>query len=212
MKKDRIKKYYVLEHTLDNDNTEYSLTNRGFYLPNGNLRRFAKPKTIIGRNTPMLKLDLIYKRRKDVDALYIEVNMSSLGLANYYKNLLIGAKVFFTLDNCETFQTGEVVTHEDNGGNSDIFYSETVRLKVDIAFLAELANARLIVVTVLVEEGMLCQDTLSTKTLYSLRGFYNGLVDSEFMRDEILKYIDFELDDLHRNPKMSAEEHSKYFG
>ncbi|HAK00292.1 MAG TPA: hypothetical protein DCM62_09720 [Bacteroidales bacterium] len=210
MKKDKIKNYYVKENTLDN--TEYSLKNGGFYLPNGNLRRFAKPKTIIGRNTPLLQLDLIYKRRKDVDALYIEVTMNSFGLANYYKNLLTKPQVFFTLDNNETIHTGKVVTHDEYVSPSGHYYTETVRLEADIAFLAELANARLNVVTVLVEKGVLSQDTLSTKTLYSLRGFYNGLVDSEFMRDEILKYIDFEIDDLHRNPKMSAEEHSKYFG
>jgi hypothetical protein len=136
-----------------------------------------------------LGMEIIYRYRNEEDnTLMIKVKLRG----PYYKvrNALKEAMVLFLMDDNEIIQTNQVL-HYTIEGNDPV--TESAYLKIDLAFLSKLVFANKIEYRVSGKEGIISEGELGKTDLVILKGFYNGLFDPEFMKDELLEQVEADL-------------------
>lgn len=208
-----IKKHYVLKGEIDKFTkiAEYEMPYPGLTLDASLITDHVKAEADLGIGSASMYLDTIYRHRNEEDILIVKVtlNISSFGL-NYNQNILKDAKVLFLLDDNETIQTRKVLDYK--GGESPLGFGlkETTHLEADFAFLSKLAIAKKIEYRVSGKRGNVSEGEFNKSDLFKLKGFYNGLFDPEFMKDELLKQIEIdnaeEQKQVEEQKKKEAEE------
>ena len=110
------------------------------------------------------------------------------------------------IDDNETIKTGEVIDYKGKQGPLGMVIEESTYLASDFAFLSKLAFANKIEYRVNGKRGNVSEGELSKTDLFKLKGFYNGLFDPEFMKDELLAQIE---EDLAAERKKEEERKQK---
>lgn len=201
MSNEKIKNHYVLEGEIDKFTkiAEYEMPYPGLTLDASLITDHVKAESDLGIGSARMRLETIYRQRNEEDILIIKVtlNISSLGL-NYNQNILKDAKVLFLLDDNETIQTGKVLDYKGGEGPLGLGLEETTHLEADFAFLSKLAIAKKIEYRVSGKRGNVSEGELNKSDLFKLKGFYNGLFDPEFMKDELLKQIEIDIAEEQR--------------
>ena len=196
MSNEQIKNHYVLEGEIDKFTkvAEYEMPYPGLTLDAGLITDHVKAEADLGIGSARMHLETIYRQRNEEDILIVKVtlNISSFGL-NYNQNILKEAKVLFLLDDNETIQTGKVLDYEGGEGPLGFGLKETTHLEADFAFLSKLAIAKKIEYRVSGKRGNVSEGEFNKSDLFKLKGFYNGLFDPEFMKDELLKQIEIDI-------------------
>lgn len=199
MNHEQIKNYYVLEGEFDKftQTTSYEMSNPGIVLDVSNL----DSKCDFLYSSPWnLSFKINYRHSNESDILIIKIH---LDFKCYWGNegMLKNCSISFLLDGKEVSEIGEVIKfmkHDDEQW-------ETTYLKADFALLSKLAFANKIEYRLTGKKGNISEGEFSRSDLFKLKGFYNGLFDSEFMTDELLKQIDYEKNILQEKIKMEKE-------
>lgn len=206
MSAEQIKNHYVLVGEIDKFTkvSEYEMPYPGLKLDSEIITDHVKAEASLGIGSARLRLETIYRHKNEEDILIVKVtlNITSFGL-NYNQNILKETKVMFLLDDDETIQTGSVIDYKGGESPSGMGLQETTYLEADFAFLSKLALANKIEYRITGKRGNVSEGEFNKSDLYKIKGFYNGLFDSEFMKDELLNQIKEEKEEEKR--KKDAE-------
>ena len=196
MSNERIKEHYVLEGEIDKFTkiAEYKMPYPGLTLDSSLITDHVKAESGLGIGSARMRIETIYRHRNEEDILIIKVtlNITSFEL-EYNQNILKDARVLFLLDDNETIQTGKVLDYKGGQGPLGMGQEESTYLEADFAFLSKLAFANKIEYRVSGKRGNVSEGVLNKSDLFKLKGFYNGLFDPEFMKDELLEQIEEDL-------------------
>ena len=196
MSNETIKNHYVLEGEIDKFTkiAEYEMPYPGITLDSSLITEHVKAESSLGIGSARIKLETIYRHKNEEDILIIKVvlNITSFEL-DFNQNILKDAKVLFLLDENETIQTGNLIDYYGGKGLAGMGLEESAYLEADFAFLSKLALANKIEYRVSGKRGNVSEGELSKSDLYKFKGFYNGLFDPEFMKDELMSQIELDL-------------------
>lgn len=134
----------------------------------------------------------------DSDAVVLKLNYTVRGdsyeLMSGSSGILTNGKIYFLLDDNETITLDNILENTPNDEMIGLIskrYNEQLHLVSDVATLIKLASARKIEYKIsangLGSGGFVGE--LKDKCLMSFKGFYNGLFDPQFMKDNLLKYV-----------------------
>ena len=183
MSAEQIKNHYVLVGDIDKFTkvSEYEMPYPGLKLDSEIITDHVKAEASLGIGSARLRLETIYRHKNEEDILIVKVtlNITSFGL-NYNQNILKETKVMFLLDDDETIQTGSVIDYKGGESPSGMGLQETTYLEADFAFLSKLALANKIEYRITGKRGNVSEGEFNKSDLYKIKGFYNGLFDSEF--------------------------------
>jgi TM2 domain-containing membrane protein YozV len=193
---EQIKNYYVLEGEFDKftQTTSYEMSNPGIVLDVSNFDLIS---------SVILKIN--YQHSNESDILIIKIH---LNFANWHdkNDGLKNCTISFLLDGKEVIEIGEIIKFL----NDDDKWWEETYLKADFALLSKLAFANKIEYRITNKKGNISEGEFSRSDLFKLKGFYNGLFDSEFMKDELLKQMDYENNLLQEKIKMQLDNERTY--
>jgi len=148
-------------------------------------------KKVKGGGDSSLSMELIYRQKAEQDILIIKLELSSMVLdEKYNESILKGAQIFLLIDDNDTLDCGKIIDYK---AEAEVFhFTETEYLKTDFAFLAKLASAKKLEYRVISKRGKISEGEFSKSDVFRIKGFYNGLFDPEFMKDELLEQIEIE--------------------
>lgn len=219
MSNEKIKKHFVLEGEIDKFTkiAEYEMPYPGLTLESQLITEYIQSKDELaatmeqlsgkkrkGSGNSSLRMELIYRHKSEQDILIIklELNLYALHL-EYNESILKGAQIFLLIDDNDTLDCGKIIDYKAGAGAAGFGLEETAHLETDFAFLAQLANANKLEYRVVGKRGKISEGEFSKSDVYKIKGFYNGLFDPEFMKDELLKQIEI---DLAKEQKQDEEE------
>jgi len=222
MSNEKIKNYYVLEGEIDKFTkiAEYEMPYPGLTLESQLITEYIQSKDELaatmekltgkkqkGSGNSSLRMELIYRHKAEQDILIIklELNLYSLHL-EYNESILKGAQIMLLIDDNETLDCGKIIDYKAGAGPAGYGLEETAHLETDFAFLTQLANANKLEYRVVGKRGKISEGEFSKSDVYKIKGFYNGLFDPEFMKDELLKQIEI---DLAQEQKKEEEKKKK---
>ena len=222
MSNEKIKKHYVLEGEIDKFTkiAEYEMPYPGLTLESQLITEYIQSKDELaatleqltgrkqkGSGNSSLRMELIYRHKAEQDILIIklELNLYALHL-EYNESILKGAQIFLLIDDNDTLDCGKIIDYKAGAGPAGFGLEETAHLETDFAFLAQLANANKLEYRVVGKRGKISEGEFSKSDVYKIKGFYNGLFDPEFMKDELLKQIEI---DLAQEQKKDEERKNK---
>jgi len=147
-----------------------------------------------GSGNSTLRMELIYRHKDDQDILILklELNLYALHL-EHNESIIKGAQIYLLLDENETLDCGKIINYEAGEGSYGFGLQEIALLETDFAFLAKLATANKIEYRVIGKRGKISEGEFNKSDVFRIKGFYNGLFDPEFMRDELLKQIEIDI-------------------
>ena len=205
MNNEKIKDHYVLEGEIDKFTkiAEYEMPYPGITLDSSLITDHVKAESDLGIGSARIKLETIYRHKNEEDILIVKVilNITSFEL-EYNQNILKDAKVLFLLDDNETIQTGKVIDYYGGKGSLGMGLEESTYLEADFAFLSKLAMANKIEYRVSGKRGNVSEGELNKSDLYKFKGFYNGLFDPEFMKDELFEQIEEDIKEDEKRKKI----------
>ena len=203
-----IKKHYVLEGEIDKFTkiAEYQMPYPGLTLESQLITEYIQSKDELaatmeqltgkkqkGSGNSSLRMELIYRHKAEQDILIIKLNLNLYALhLEYNESILKGAQIFLLIDDNETLDCGKIIDYKAGAGRAGFGLEETAHLETDFAFLAQLANANKLEYRVLGKRGKISEGVFNKSDLYKIKGFYNGLFDSEFMKDELSKQVEIQ--------------------
>lgn len=205
MSNEKIKNHFVIEGEKDKFTKNVSYQTRyKLSLNNDEILKAAKIASFDMGLDPSLNeitikqaegsiyLDIVYKLKEENDIVLF--NISTIFKGRYIKSnpsFLKQASLLFLLDNKETIKCNTVVDYKDEERVSS--WNESVTLLTDVAFLSKLVLADKIEYRLIGKIGKLCEGEFSKSDVYKIKGFYNGLFDPEFMKDDLLKQIEIDI-------------------
>jgi hypothetical protein len=217
--KETIKKHYVIEKGVDKFTkiAEYEMSYPGLTLESEQITDFVQNKDFYahkmaevtglklkGSGNSKLSATFIYRRKDVLDFLILklELNIYSLWLEEN-ETIIKGAQIYFLLDGTETLDCGKSKNYKVGEGAYEFGLVETIILELDFAFLAKMAIAKKIEYRVIGRKGNISEGEFNKSDVFKIKGFYNGLFDSEYMLDELL--IQMEIDIVEEQKKHMEE-------
>lgn len=221
MSNEKIKKNYVLEGEIDKFTkiAEYKTPYPGLTLESQLITEYIQSKDELaskmeqitgkkqkGSGKSMFRMELIYRHKAEQDILIIKLQLNLLALhLEYNESILKGAQIYLLIDDNDTLDCGKIIDYKAGAGPGGFGLEETAHLETDFAFLAKLAAANKLEYRVIGKRGKISEGEFSKSDVFRIKGFYNGLFDPEFMKDELLEQID--IDEAEKLKK--AEERKK---
>lgn len=215
MSNEKIKKHYVREGEIDKFTkiAEYEMPYPGLTLESQLITEYIQSKDELaatmeqltgkkqkGGGNSSLRMELVYRHKAEQDILIIklELNLYALHL-EYNESILKGAQIFLLIDDNDTLDCGKIIDYKAGAGPAGFGLEETAHLETDFAFLAKLATAKKLEYRVIGKRGKISEGEFSKSDVFRIKGFYNGLFDPEFMKDELLEQI--EIDEAEKQRK-----------
>ena len=215
MSNEIIKKHYVLEGEIDKFTkiAEYEMPYPGLTLESQLITEYIQSKDELaatmeqltgkkqkGGGNSSLRMELIYRHKAEQDILIIKLNLNLYALhLEYNESILKGAQIFLLIDDNDTLDCGKIIDYKAGAGTAGFGLEETAHLETDFAFLAKLAIAKKLEYRVIGKRGKISEGEFSKSDVFRIKGFYNGLFDPEFMKDELLEQI--EIDEAEKQRK-----------
>jgi hypothetical protein len=220
-----IKKHYVLEGEIDKFTkiAEYEMSYPGLTLESQLITEYIQSKDELaatleqltgkkqkGSGNSSLRMELIYRHKAEQDILIIklELNLYALHL-EYNESILKGAQIFLLIDDNNTLDCGKIIDYKAGAGSAGFGLEEKAYLETDFAFLAQLANANKLEYRVVGKRGKISEGEFSKSDVFRIKGFYNGLFDPEFMKDELLEQIELDKAEKQRKEEKRKIEDKK---
>ena len=129
-------------------------------------------------SNPELKLLLKYTKNGETDTLLMKLDLQiyapALDIVNYLRN----SQIIFLINDDESIIIKKIKDYN--------------QFEMDISTITILASSSKVEYRVSTKTEILSEGEMSEDNLYNIRGFYNALFDSEFMKDEILNHIETE--------------------
>ena len=161
-------------------------------------------KNMKWRSKAEILLNFIYRTENGKDILIIKLNLDiNAPELNIREKRLKNAKVLFLLDDNETIEINKFLKYNREEG---LGVEETTYLETDVALLLKLALSNKIDYRIKGDAGILTEDGFSNSDLFRIKGFYNAIFDSEFMKDELLKQVEI---DIAEEEKKRLEEQKR---
>ena len=182
---------------------------KNHFIESGEKDKFAKSQKFESKNyinfstdggyneTVTAYLSYVAMDSNDSDALVFELNYTARGagfdLLSGASGILTNGIIQFLLDDDETIRLDNILEHVPNNemlGSVTQRYNEKLYLISDIATLIKLASSTKIEFKISANGlGDSYVGELENSGLMLFKGFYNGLFDPEFMKDNLLNYI-----------------------
>jgi len=215
MSNEKIKKHYVLEGEIDKFTkiAEYEMPYPGLTLESQLITEYIQSKDELaatmeqltgkkqkGGGNSSLRMELVYRHKAEQDILIIKLKLNLYALhLEYNESILKGAQIFLLIDDNDTLDCGKIIDYKAGAGPAGFGLEETAHLETDFAFLAKLATAKKLEYRVIGKRGKISEGEFSKSDVFRIKGFYNGLFDPEFMKDELLEQI--EIDEAEKQRK-----------
>jgi hypothetical protein len=227
MSNEKIKRHYVVEGEIDRFTkiAEYEMPYPGLTLESQLITEYIQSKDEFastveqltgkkqkGSGNSSLFMELIYRHKAEQDILIIKLKLNLYAFhLEYNESILKGAQIFLLIDDNDTLDCGKIIDYKAGAGPAGFGLEETAHLETDFAFLAQLANANKLEYRVVGKRGKISEGVFSKSDVYKIKGFYNGLFDPEFMKDELLKQIEIDLakKNQQEEERKKNEEHEK---
>jgi hypothetical protein len=205
---EKIKMHYVLEGEIDKFTkiAEYEMPYPGLTLESQLITEYIQSKDELaatmeqltgkkkkGSGISTLRMELIYRHKAEQDILIIKLELFLYALHLVYdESILKGSQIFLLIDDNDTLDCGKIIDYKSGAGPAGFGLEETAHLETDFAFLAKLASANKLEYRVIGKRGKISEGEFSKSDVFRIKGFYNGLFDPEFMKEELLKQIDID--------------------
>jgi len=215
MSNEKIKKHYVREGEIDKFTkiAEYEMPYPGLTLESQLITEYIQSKDELaatmeqltgkkqkGGGNSSLRMELVYRHKAEQDILIIKLKLNLYALhLEYNESILKGAQIFLLIDDNDTLDCGKIIDYKAGAGPAGFGLEETAHLETDFAFLAKLATAKKLEYRVIGKRGKISEGEFSKSDVFRIKGFYNGLFDPEFMKDELLEQI--EIDEAEKQRK-----------
>lgn len=171
---------------------------------------YVKSLSSLGVGSAIIKFDLLYRQKGDIDVLLIQMTNTYFYFDDYMSDprILKDLEIIFLADG-EPIHTGKQTAH-DFGKGKYAGYDETAIVEFELPKLIQLVNAKDLEFRMSGSRGVFIEQKLDFLQFAKIKGFYNALFDSTFEVDQLLKAIkDQEEKDKQEEARRKEKEEKK---
>ena len=150
---------------------------------------YVKSLSSLGIGSAIIKFDLLYRQKGDIDALLIQMTNTYFFFDDHMSDprILKDLEIIFLADG-EPIYTGKQTSH-DFGNGKYAGFDETAIVEFELPKLIQLVNAKDLEFRMSGSRGVFIEQKLDFLQFAKIKGFYNALFDSTFEVDQLLKAI-----------------------